>query len=430
MHLSSVRALVATAVENDMHIHQMDVVTAFLHGELDEEIYMKQPDGYVQDGQEHLVCKLEKSLYGLKQAPRCWNKVFTKYMESIGFRQSTADPCVFIRSGDTLDVIAVYVDDLIVISKTEEEIQRLKNDLASRFKMTDLGRLHYCLGITVEYDENNKIVWMHQKQYILKMLEKFGQEDAKVVATPSDVNVKLSKDDGLSKPVDQTEYQSMVGSLLYAAMGTRPDIAQAVGAVSKYNSCPNEAHLTAVKRILKYLKGTVDLALKFQKTNERLYGYSDADWAGDTDDRRSTTGNLFILAGGPVSWLSKKQATVALSTSEAEYIAVSAASQEAIWLRRLLQDLGVDETKPTNLLEDNQSAIAMSQNPVGHARTKHIDVRHHFIREQVQEGAVKLSYCPSKSMIADLLTKPLPRVLFLNLRDSMGMESLGRANSD
>jgi len=214
-------------------------------------------------------------------------------------------------------------------------------------------------------------------------------------------------------------------SLLYAAIATRPDYAQAVGVVSKFNSKPTTIHLTAVKRILHYLKGTVDLALKYQKSAERtLIEYSDADWGGDPDDRHSTTGNLFVMAEGAISWVSKKQAVVALSTSEAEYIVLSFVTQEAVWLRRLLTDLGAAPTKPTVLMEDNQGAIAIARNPVAHARTKHIDIHYHYVREALHEGAIDLQYCPTSEMIADLLTKPLSRGQFERLRLGMGMDML------
>jgi len=190
--------------------------------------------------------------------------------------------------------------------------------------MTDMGKVHYCLGIGVRYDEEQKVLWLHQKQYILKLLDKYRMPEAKPVSNPADVSVKLTKNDGISQAVDSGVYQSMVGSLLYAAIATSPDIAHAVGVVSRFNSNPSEAHLTAVKRILRYLKGTVDLALKYRKSaDEMLLAYSDADWAGDVDDRHSTTGNIFVMTGGAISWLSKKQSTVALSTAEAEYVALS-----------------------------------------------------------------------------------------------------------
>ena len=238
---------------------------------------MEQPPGYVNEVEKDLVCKLKRSIYGLKQSSRCWNSVFKEHMKLIDFKQCAADPCIFVREeGTDLSTIAVYVDDLIIITKTSATIKIIKESLANRFKMNDLGKLSYCLGINVEYDELTKSLWLHQRQYIQSLLERYGLLEAKPSATPADVNVKLMKDDGLSKPVDPVHYQSMVGSLLYTAMATRPDIAQAVGVVSKFNSCPNEAHLTAVKRIFCYLKGTNNLGLKNEKSaNCVLVGFLD-----------------------------------------------------------------------------------------------------------------------------------------------------------
>ena len=267
-------------------------------------------------------------------------------------------------------------------------------------------------------------LWLHQRQYISAILERYGLSQAKLATTPADINVKLIKDDEVSKAVDPIRYQSMVGSLLYAATATHPDIAHAVGVVSKFNARPNEAHLTAMKRIFRYLKGTVDHVLKYEKKDAVLVGYSDVDWAGDQDDRHSTTGNLFIMSGSPISWLSKKQPMVSLSTSEAEYVALSVATQEAVWLRRLFDDLQANLKEPTVVLEDNQGTIAMVKNRVSHFRTKHIDIRYHYVREAVQEGVISLHYCPTEKMIANLLTKPLPRGRFETLRLSMGLESI------
>uniref|UniRef100_A0A1X7SEB0 Reverse transcriptase Ty1/copia-type domain-containing protein n=1 Tax=Amphimedon queenslandica TaxID=400682 RepID=A0A1X7SEB0_AMPQE len=298
----------------------------------------------------------------------------------------------------------------------------IKRSLEARFKMKDLGRLHHCLGITVEYDNSGSCLWLHQKPYILSMLEKFGLSQAKTVSTPANFSSKLRKNDDQAKSIDPTLYQSMVGSLLYAAMATRPDIAQAVGAVSKFCSNPSETHLTAVKRIFRYLKDTVNLGLKFQKTEGNvLVGYSDADWAGDLDDRHSTSGNLFLLAGGAISWLSKKQPTVSLSTAEAEYVSLCSATQEAVWIRRLLHDINCSQGAPTVIKEDNQGTIAIARNPVSHSRTKHIEIKYHYVRETIMDGQVSLEYCPTEEMIADLFTKPLASERFAKLRGAMGL---------
>ena len=273
----------AFAVSRNMFIHQMDVVTAFLNGTLNEDIYMEQPEGYVVPGKENLVCHLKKSLYGLKQSPRCWNTSLKEFMASQGFVQSIADPCIFICIiNGHLTIVAVHVDYLILLTETEEEIIDLKASLAVRFKMKDMGKLHYCLGVSIK--EKDGVLLLSQEQYIKKILYKYNLQDCKPVSTPMDVNVKLVKDDGYSKPVDPVQYQSMVGSLIYAAIATRPDIAHAVNTLAKFNSSPNEAHRTAAKRVLRYLKGTLKLHLQYNANGEEMEGYSNADWAADSED--------------------------------------------------------------------------------------------------------------------------------------------------
>lgn len=415
---SSIRTILAFAVEMGMQIHQMNVVTAFLNGELKEAIYMQQPPGYTQPGKEELVCKLRNSLYGLKQSPHRWNEKLCEHLKSISFKERTADPCVFIHQRKDLQIIAVYVDDLILLAKTSEEMQQLKKDLSRRFKMKDLGKLHYCLGIHITLDENAHTIHLNQSRYLLKFLEKYGLTEAKIVSTPADPNVKLLKNDGCSKKVDPVRYQSMVGSLLHAVRATRQDIAQPLGVVSKFNAEPTEAHLTAVKRIFRYLKGTTTLALQYQAKGGKLVGYSDSDWASDLDDRHSTTGNVFMMSNAAISWISQKQATVALSTAEAEYVALGSATQEAIWLQRLLSNLNISQNKPTVIKEDNQGAIAIAKNPIGHKRTKHIDIKHHFVCEAIR---IALEYCQTSQMIADILTKHLPKPQFELLGEKLGL---------
>ena len=423
VHYSSIRTLLAFAVQHGIIIHQMDVTTAFLNGELTEDVYMEQPEGYVIAGKENLVCKLRKSIYGLKQSSRMWNKTLEEFFTSEDFIQSEADPCVYVNTKNgVLTVIAVYVDDLIILSEAEERMVEVKAMLSERFRMKDMGELHYCLGINVIQRDGQ--ILLSQKQFVLKKLKQFRLENVNVVATPADCNVRLQKDDGISKPVDKELYQSMVGSLLYLSVSTRPDISQAVGNVCKFTANPTEAHLTAVKRIFRYLKSSFDLTLAYKKSEEYFCCYSDSDWAGDKDDRHSTTGNIFMLGGAPISWLSKKQPIVALSTSEAEYVALCSAVQETVWLRRLLSSIHVDVNCPTTIYEDNQGSIAMAKNPVSHARTKHIDIRFHYIREAVSNGIVTIFYCGTKDMLADILTKPLVRDRFQTLRQLIGMEPL------
>ena len=310
-----------------------------------------------------------------------------------------------------LTIVTVHVDDLILLTDTEEKMIDLKTSLANHFKMKDMGVLHYCRGV----------LQISQEQYIGKIMRKYKLQDCKTVSRPMDLNVKLVKDDGYSKPVDVVQYQSKVGSLIYVAIATRPDIAYAVAALTKFNSSPTEAHLTAVERVFRYLKGTAQLPLQYQETDVNVVGYSDADWASHADDRRSTSGNVFVMSGGAISWTSKKQPTVALSTSESEYIALCFATQEAVWLRQLMKDLQMDCTTATTMYEDNQGAIAMSRNPVLHKRTKHNDIKYHFVREKTQDGTIELNYCPTNEMVADILTKPLSKGQFEYLRCKLGL---------
>ena len=419
VRMESLRTVIGLAARNGLKLHQLDVTTAFLNGRLQEEVYMHQPEGFVAQGQEHLVCKLNRSLYGLKQSPRCWNSTLDNYLKKIGFLQSVSDPCVYISAlGKELAVVGVYVDDIVVACQSDEQLVRIKKDICQKFAVKDLGKLHHFLGIRVVQDDNT--VWLGQPLYVEKVLTRFGMQDANPISTPVDPSTKLTKAAEGDEKFDQSVYQSAVGCLLYLSTGTRPDIAFAVGNVAKFSSDPTRKHWTAVKRILRYLKGTGEYGLLYSTSDqEDLHGFSDSDWAGDLEDRKSTSGYLFKLGGAPISWRSKKQTSVALSTAEAEYVALSSATQEVVWLRQLTTDLRNGPTGATVLYEDNKSAICMSKNAQFHGRAKHIDIRHHFIQEKVCDGTVELKYCPT-CMIADILTKGLSSVLFEKLRDKAG----------
>ncbi len=421
----TIRLLIAFATLKNLHLHQMDVETAFLNGCLEEEVYMVQPEGF--DDRSGRVCRLRKSLYGLKQSPRCWNQALHEYLLRVGYRQAEADPCVYSKGKDQL--LAVYVDDLVLATKTEDQMAKMKNKLSDNFKMKDLGRLHHLLGVKVERADDGAIL-LSQKHYVDAILKRLDFEDCRPVGTPADPNVVLVANDGNSQPADSTSYQQLVGSLLYAAVVTRPDIAQAVSAVCRFTSAPTEAHWTAAKRILRYLKGTATYGLRYGPMGENditnygvtaLVGFSDADWAGDRDSRKSTTGHCYLYAGAVVSWLSQRQPIVALSSTEAEYVALSSAAQQAVWLRCLLSDLWEKQTTPTRVYEDNQGAICLAKNPIHHKRTKHIDIKHHYIREKVSDKTIELAFLPTTEMVADLLTKPLHKPQFQRLRDKMGL---------
>jgi len=408
---TSIRLILAIAVGEKLFIHQMDVKTAFLYGFLKELVFMTQPEGYIQKSQEHLFCKLHRSLYGLKQAPRAWYSRIDIYLCQLGFKRSVADHGIYVKVyGDVKIILALYVDDLLILCNKLEVIFQVKADLSKEFEMTDLGEAKFILGIYLEQNIPEGYIRLNQSGYIAKILERFKMEDSNPVSTPLDVSVKLCKnqDPPLAEMKD-IPYQSAVGSLMYAMIATRPDIAAAVGVVCRFMSNPTRQHWTAVKRILRYLKGTKHFSLQYQATGDKvkLTGYSDSNWAGDLDTRRSTTGYTFLVNSGSISWSSKIQTTVALSTTEAEYMALSETTKEVIWLRQLLSDLGYQQQSPTTLYVDNQSTISLAKNPVMHARTKHIDICHHFIREHLDNQDINLEYINTADMIADILTKPL-----------------------
>ena len=300
-----------------------------------------------------------------------------------------------------------------------KDLQKTKAELSARFKMKDLGQLRYRLGIVCDVSDGK--ICINQKPYIDNLVRRFGLSDACGVSTPADACVKLVADDGVSRPADPKLYQQIVGSLQYAAGGSRPDIAYVVSTVAKYCHQPSELHMTA-KRILRYLKQTKDLNLTYVRDSpDAIVGYSDADWTGDVQDRRSTSGNVFLLGGGAITWCSRKQSSVALSTVEAEYMALSVATQQAIWLRHLLEELGVTNTGPTLIYENKQGAISMAKNPVFHKRTKQVLIRFHFVREAVEQGTITLEYCRTDDMLADTFTKALARDQFEKLRAGIGL---------
>lgn len=424
--ISSIRTILAIAAVQDWELEQMDVDNAFLQSSVNEDIYVKQPEGYQRHGPngEMLVCKLSKSLYGIKQAPRNWHKELDDWLKEYGLEPSAVDPCVYsllFPGGDIL-VVVIYVDDAIIAGNSTERVQQFKDAISSRFRMKDLGRVQWILGCQVVRDRNAGTIVIKQPALIDRILEAWSMQDCKAVATPAEGFLSRLSDEEKGQP--DGAFQSIVGSLLYVAMITRPDIAYAVQVLGRHLQACGPEHWVAAKRILRYLQGTRDVGIIYGGSGAGagalvLYGYADADWANDRDTRRSTTGYAFMLGGGCVSWGSKLQPTVALSSSEAEYMGTTPAVQEALVQRQLLCDLHLKQEQPTIIFEDNQGCIAMSNNPVMLKRTKHIDVRYHFIREKVENGDVVLKYIPTEDQLADLLTKPLPRHRVVMLRDRM-----------
>ena len=390
MRFATFRMLIAWVAVEDLEMHQVDVKTAFLHGNLDEEIYMQQPDGFAEQGKQHLVCRLQKALYGLKQASRSWYKKLDEFLYKAGFHMSASEPCLFVRgSGDEKVLLAVYVDDQIIISKSLAQIQQVKKAMSETFQISDLGEAEYVLGISIHRDRQRKLIQLSQQRYLNTVLSRFQMQDCKGIGTPMDANQRLfrgSRLDEEKERVDRLPYQKLVGSLIYAMVNTRPDLAYVTGALSQHLQEPRVSHWKAAQRVLRYIQPTQDLQLTFQAgagaEEGQLTGFCDADWAGDEDSRLSTSGYFFTVAGGAVVWASKKQHSVALSSVESEYVAASLCAAEGTWLSGLAAEIGFKDVKPLSIYSDSTGAANLAKNPVQHQKTKHVDIRYHYVRQK------------------------------------------------
>ncbi len=461
------RVLFAIAAYFDLDIDQMDVKTAFLYRLIDQLVYVDIPKGSESEATRGMVCRLLKALYGLKQSPRLWYERLSDFLlQKLGLRRINADHSIFIsEAGLDGPVVSTFVDDIKIMAPKESgQISRVKAELTATFSMVDRGPISFYLGLKVQRDRENRKIKLSQPSYIDKVLSKFHLEKANAVATPMRESVILqARTEGETSTAGRERYQGMIGSIMFSMVETRPDVAFATSVASRFAKNPGHQHTEFVKTILRYLKGSRDRGITYGGQDELLIeGYSDSDWAGDKESRKSTSGFIFMLNGGPVSWCSKRQPTVALSSTEAEYIALTLAAKEATWLRLLLTELGLlqpgqqhalikvsqnntcvhaiqqdldDERGGKNELAgssdgttiviplkgDNQGSIVLAHNPVFHSRTKHIDIQHHYIRDEVGAKRIELSYVPTEEMIADGLTMALTHVKFHNFIEQMRM---------
>lgn len=420
--LETIRLLLAIAAKEGWLVYHLDVKSAFLNGELKEEVYVTQPTGFEVKGKEAMVYKLQRALYGLRQAPRAWNARLDKALKEIGFEKCAHEQAVYkVHKSNFIIILGVYVDDLIVTGSNEDKISEFKKRMRSIFEMSDLGKLTYYLGIEVNQTKDGII--MKQEAYASKILEIAGMSTCNATQYPMEPKLQLTKDEN-GKPIDPTMYRKIIGSLRYL-IHTRPDLSYSVGMVSKFMQAPKESHYTAVKQILRYIKGTMGNGLKYHNGGSgELLGYSDSSYGTDIEDRRGTTGIAFYYSGNLVTWSSQKQRTVALSSCEAEFMAATSAACQGLWLRNLVSDVMGTKAQRVRLLVDNESAIALMKNPVFHGRSKHIDTKYHFIRECVERELIWVEHVSGNLQKADILTKALPRVKFGDMKKLIGVKDV------
>jgi hypothetical protein len=388
---------------------------------------MDQSQGYTDVKKPNCKFLLKKCIYGLKQAPRAWHEKFTPALLEFGLTQSKSDPCLFIRrqQGEILIVI-IYVDDTLVFFNTKSSFLELTNHLKKFFEIRVLPATRF-VGIDIVREPGSNRIFLHQSSYATKLIDKFKMANCNPKSIPSDPNVHLrkgTKDQEVNMPADPllNRYREIIGGIMYLAVSTRPDVAQALNVLARFSENPQKEHLTAAGHLLAYLKKTTAYGLCFDADRaEDLLGYADADFAGDLDERKSTSGYVFTMCGGPVAWSSRLQRSISQSTTEAEFVSLNEATREAVWLKRILNEIDSTYTKPVQIRCDNQGAIRLVHNPENHQRTKHIEVKFLYVREQQQNGSVDVVYVGTKDQLADGLTKGLPRPRFEELWSQLGV---------
>jgi hypothetical protein len=445
IHASSFRLHLALIADRKMVTKQVDVTGAFLNGVPEEVLHMHQPDGYVDPDHPDWVCRLLRNLYGLKQAPRVWHKTVDPFIKSLGFAASAGDPCLYFRwDGDCLSMISLHVDDFTISSDEQNVLDGIGKSLANKFEMTDDGELSHVLGLKIERDVNQKLLYISQHSYIREILAKFSMEDARPVKTPMEALTVSTSDCPLPGSDEQLEmakvpYREACGALMSLAINSRPDILFAVGVACRYMHNPGRSHWSLVKRVLKYLVGTVTLRLClggaslssgiFESAARSpvqgklpFYGLYDSDWAGDKDNARSTSGYCFFWSNALISWSSKLQATISSSSTMAEYVSAYHTTAESLWLRETLISIGLFSPGSTiSLLGDNAAAYTLSKDHLVSQRSKHLATKYHLVRRETQKGSINLVDIASLDNTSDIFTKPLSSALFLRHRTGLGL---------
>jgi hypothetical protein len=422
----TIRLIISLATGFGWPLEQADIDTAFLWSELHEDIFMQQPEGHVDPQYPEYVCKLLKSLYGLKQAAHLWNRLLSKTLKALGFVQLLTDTSCFVKfDKDGIAVImAVYVDDLVITGRTTELVKQTIRDLKGHFQVKELGPAKWILGISVDRNLEAGTTIIHQKKYINDMVSRFGQQDAAPIGLPyAGGDEKQPEEVTSCDPKETSRYRSIVGSLLYAAVATRPDITETVTRLCRAMQSPNTTDMKKAIRCIRYLKGTADLGIQYSG-NSGLLCYCDSNWGGPLERRLSRTGYAFLLNNGAIIFRSLMQKAQALSTAEAEYVALCAAAQDGAYLLQMLNEMGMGDNAPITTLEDNQACISIGLRDIAPPKLKHIDIKYHYVRTMVQEGQIKVVYCPTYHQAADILTKGTDKLTFLRHRSTlMGLPS-------
>lgn len=418
--MSTVRIILKLAATKNWHVHQMDVSNAFLHGDLDEEIYMKLPQGFTASD-PNMVCRLKKSLYGLRQAPRCWYSKLTTALEEFGFSHEYADHSLFSKvRGSTCLHILVYVDDFIIASNDATALQEFKDYLHRCFRMKDLGKLKFFLGFEVA--RNASGFYLSQRKYALDIIAETGLLGAKPSPVPMELNHQLARAEG--PLANAAQYRRLVGRLIYLT-NTRPDLGYSIHILAQFMQKPLLPHWEAALKVVRYLKGSAGQGI-FLKADDSLdiSIYCDADWGACPLSRRSLSAYITFLGETPVTWQTKKQDTVSLSSAESEYRAMSVAVKELKWFKNLFDSFGIPPLLPMKLYCDSKSALHIAANPVFHERTKHVERDCHHVRDALKSKFISTEHVTSKNQLADILTKPLPRPLFENILSKLAVRNL------
>jgi hypothetical protein len=427
----SVKLMLALTARFDMECKQFDVITAFLNAKMKEKVYVRLPHGFREAGK---IKRLVKALYGTKQAPHEWNGELHGTLVQLGWTRCKSEPCLYHKKSSTgkLMLLGVFVDDIICLYDISDEKEHLqfKSEFTNKYDITDMGDAEHLLGMRIKRDRAARTITLDQSSAVTQLLKDCQMENSRAVSTPEVPQRKIKEEADINEtavPIElpsELTYRSIVGSLNYLAGATRLDLSHVVGVLSQKLNDPSKEDWSMVMRVLRYLKGTVNLGLVFGagvSEDTKLIGpcFTDADWAGDLKGRKSTSGTIVSVFGSIIFWMSKKQKVVTLSSAESEYMALGATVQEVLWVRSLLKELGFDVSMSSVIMCDNQAAIAIAKNPTHISRSKHIDVKHHFVRDEVEAGSIKVEWISTQHQLADILTKPLGPHVFLRLREEV-----------